>query len=389
MPTANNLTDAKCRAAKPGDKAQKLFDGHGLHLFVSPRGAKVWRVAYRLEGKPQTATLGPYPLLSLADARTKRDELRRKLLDGVNPKAEQVKGMTLEVAARMYWAGRQDVTDRYRHDSIRALERYVFKMVGAKTLGTLTKEEMLEPLNVLNAIGKFALVRKVRMRLVSVFDWGIEHGYCQHNPVKLIKPEKAFGKSEHKPLAALELSDVHSFFERLKMEGDLRSVLAAKLLSLTWVRTNEMRRMRWEQVDGNLWRVPRGTMKKRRDHLVPLSRQALEILDKLRLQSRESVYVFPGEHTIQRPISENTVLALLYRMGLKGKMTGHGFRSIGSTWANERGFNADAIERQLAHAPSDKTRAAYNRAEYLDERKTILQAWGDWLDDPNAGLQQG
>jgi integrase len=387
MPT-NRLTDNQCRSAKPTAKARKMFDGHGLHLFVSPAGAKTWRVAYRLDGKPQTASLGPYPLLSLADARVKRDELRRKVLDGENPKAETRRGIKFSAAVEQYWNGRQDVSAKYRGDSIKALETHVLKDLGEKPLGAITRDMMLETLLKLNSLGKFALVRKVRMRAVPVFDWGLEHRHCTSNPAKDIKPEKAFGKSEHQPLASLELSDVHAFFDRLKLEGDLRSVLAAKMLTLTWVRTREMRFMRWDQIDGDLWRVPRGTMKKRRDHLVPLSRQALDLLDILRPRCQGSVYVFPGEHTNLRPISENTVLYLLYRMGLKGKMTGHGFRSIGSTWANERGFNADAVERQLAHAPADKTRGAYNRAEYLPERRQILQAFADWLDNPNPGLDQ-
>jgi len=149
------------------------------------------------------------------------------------------------------------------------------------------------------------------------------------------------------------------------------------------------RMMLWSEVDGDLWRIPAGRMKRKKDHLVPLVPQALAILAKLRKRSRGSAYVFPAEHRTDRPMSENAVLYLLHRMGFKGRMTGHGFRSVASTWANEAGYGADAIERQLAHSPEDKTRAAYNRAEFMPERRAMLVAWADWLDAAEAGSVQG
>lgn len=159
----------------------------------------------------------------------------------------------------------------------------------------------------------------------------------------------------------------------------LLGLLALRLLALTWVRTNELRFMRWDEIDGNTWIIPAGKMKRRKDHMVPLTPEALEILAKLKDRSGSSAYVFPAEHRPDRPISENAVLALLYRMGYKGKMTGHGFRSVGSTWANEAGYPPDVIERQLAHVPGDKVRAVYNRAQYLDQRRAMLEAWAKWL----------
>ncbi len=389
MPT-NTLTDSQCRSAKPTEKGRKLFDGHGLYLYVSPLGSKSFRVAYRLDGKQQTATLGPYPLLSLAAARIQRDELRRKLLEGTSPKAPPKRvQLTFAQAVPLYWAGRKDVTERYVADAVRAMEMYLVPGLGAKDLGAITREHLLDELVKVDKAGRHSYVRKIRMWASQIFDWGIEHKHCATNPAAAIRPEKAFGRQKRTSFAALELDEVPGFLDRLAFEGELQSALACRMLALTWVRTTELRNMQWSEIEGDLWRIPEGKMKRARDHLVPLSAQAMAVLEKLKLRSRGSRFVLPAEHTLERPISENAVLYLLHRMGFKGRMTGHGWRSVGSTWANERGFNPDAIERQLAHVADDKTRAAYNRAAYLPERRKMLQAWADWLENPDTGSVKG
>jgi integrase len=218
------------------------------------------------------------------------------------------------------------------------------------------------------------------MWLRLVLDHCVEQGYATVNAAALIDPRKAFGRRAVENFAAVKTADVPALLQRLALEDELQSVLACRLLALTWVRTVELRTMQWPDLEGDLWRIPKGRMKRRREHLVPLSRQALEILDKLRARSRGSPYVFPAEHRDDRPMSENSVLYLLHRIGYKGRMTGHGWRAVASTWANESGYSADVIERQLAHAPDDRTRAVYNRAEWLPERRAMLQAWADWLD---------
>jgi integrase len=389
MPT-NKLTDNACRTAKPGDKAKKLFDGGGLHLFISPKGAKVWRLAYRMDGKPQTATLGDYPLLTLADARTKRDELKRALLDGIAPKRKITAGQpTLDEATRTYWSGRKDVSDGYRENAIRGIELHLLGKLGKRAIGSITRDELLAELAALDSEGKHVYVRKVRVWVGQVFDWAVEHRHCESNPASSINPKKAFGKAVVESHAALELTGVGPLWDRLELEGQLSSVLATRLLAYTWTRTQELRFMEWAEIEGDLWRIPKGKMKRRKDHLVPLCVQALDVLKAMQARSRGSKYVFPAEHRLDRPMSENTVLALLYRMGYKGKMTGHGFRSVASTWANERGFNKDAIERQLAHSPDDKVRSAYNRAEFLPERRAMMQAFADWLNKVDASGAEG
>ena len=385
MPT-DNLTDAQCRAAKPKDRPYKLFDGRGLALVVLPSGVRSWRLFYRVDGAPKTMTLGLYPEVGLAEARQLRDAARAKLRGGDDPMADRRKParvlMTLEAACREYWAGRQDVSEDYRTNALRALELHVWPSLGALDVGTVTREQVLDALKVLDARGKHVYVRKTRMWLGQVFAWAVEIGRAPVNPCASIDPRRAFGRRAVVHHAALELAEIPAFIERLGMERELQSVLACKLLALTWCRTAEVRFARWSEIDGDLWRIPAARMKMERDHVVPLSTQALEILAKLRERAGKSAYVLPAEHRMDRTISENEILALLARLGYRGRMTGHGFRTVASTWANERGFPADAIERQLAHAPDDRVRSAYNRAQYMDIRRPMLQAWADWLLPP-------
>lgn len=393
MPT-NTLTDSQCRSAKPGERARKMFDGGGLYLYVSPAGSKTWRLAYRYEGRPQTMSFGSYPEVSLAEARQRRDDAKAKLRDGVNPidarRPSDKKNITLAHANEAYWAARKDLTDGYRENARRGIEMHLCPMLGRLPLREIDRGKLLQALNVMDAAGKHVYVRKVRMWVGQVFDWAIEQGTADENPSRSISPRKAFGKEKVRNFAALEERDIPDFLARISMERELNSVLACRLLALTWTRTKELRMMKWDELEDEFWRIPADTMKAGEYHLVPLSRQAREVLEKMRARSRGSVYVFPAETRLDRPMSENAILYLMYRIGYKGRMTGHGWRAVGSTWANERGYNRDAIERQLAHAPDDRTRAAYNRAMYLDERRRMLQDWADWMDscEANAGVMQ-
>jgi integrase len=378
----NVLTDAKCKGAKAGDKPVKLFDGQGMFLFISPTGAKVWRLTYRIDGKAQTLVIGPYPAVSLAEARQKRDKVKAALRDGQDPKAAQKArkaGRTLDDAHDAYWGGRKDLSPSYLENERRAYEMHVQPILGKRLIRDIGRPDVLDCLNQLDAKGKHDYVRKIRMWLAQVWDWAIEQGEATENPPRSIKPERAFGKRQVEHFAALEPREIPAFMERLATEGELQSVLALKLLALTWVRTNELRFMCWSEVQGDTWIIPAGKMKRRRDHVVPLSTKALELLAILKPRAGRSEYVFPADHRPDRPISENAVLALIARMGYKGRHTGHGWRSVGSTWANEAGYPPDVIERQLAHVPGDSVRAIYNRAQYLDQRRAMLEAWAAWL----------
>lgn len=378
----NVLTDAKCKGAKPTDKPQKIFDGQGLFLFVSPTGAKVWRLTYRIDGKAQTLVIGPYPAVSLAEARQKRDEVKATLRAGADPKAAQKArkvGMTLDDAHTAYWSGRKDLSTSYLENERRAYEMHVQPMLGKRLMRDIARADVLECLNTLDAKGRHDYVRKVRMWLAQLWDWAIEQGEATENPPRSIKPERAFGKKPVEHFAALDLREVPAFMERLQAEGDLQSVLALRLLALTWVRTNELRFMRWDEISGDTWIIPAGKMKRRREHVVPLSKAAQELLAILKPRAGRSEYVFPADHRPDRPISENAILALIYRMGYKGRLTGHGFRTIASTWAHEHGYLSDAVEMQLSHAPENKVKSAYNRAQHLPLRRQMLEEFSAWL----------
>ncbi|MCH2240939.1 MAG: integrase arm-type DNA-binding domain-containing protein [Aquabacterium sp.] len=384
MPT-NTLTDAQCRAARPGEKPVKMFDGGGLHLYVSPKGARVWRLAYRLGGRAQTMSFGPYPEVSLAEARRRRDEARQVLRDGGDPMAPRRarQSLTLREAAEAYWGSRRDITDDYRRNVLSCLEQHVLPALGGRAIATVTRSDLLAELNKMADAGLLDYVRKARLWVSKVFAWAIEQEHCDANPAAAIDPETAFPRKTEEHFAAVDLHEVGDLLKRLALEDQsLQSVLACRFLAYTWARTTEARMMTWDEWpgEGDTWVINAGRMKRRRDHLVPLPRQAVEILKAMKARGRGSRFVFPGDRSLDRPMSENAVLYLLHRVGYKGRMTGHGWRSVGSTWANQAGYNPDAVEMQLAHVSMGKTRAAYNRARYLDERRRMLQDWADWLD---------
>ena len=381
----NKLTNAQCQQAKAATKPQKLSDGNGMFLFISPKGAKIWRMAYSQNGKEQTAVLGPYPLLSLADARSKRDELRRKLLDGANIKTKKKASITFSEACAQYWAGRKDVSPGYLDDATRGLERHLKPVMGIP-VGDITKADLLAPLMVLNAQQKFVYARRIRLWASMVLSWAVSHDHCTENVADQIDPETAFGRKKVKHFASLKLREVPAFLQRLALENELQSVLACRLMACTWVRTKELRMMRWVDVEGDLWRIPDHTMKKDREHLVPLCTQAMDMLVKLKARCRGSEYVFPNDRRQDRPMSENSVLYLMGRIGYGGVMTGHGWRSVASTWGNENGYEPDVIEIALSHSSDakDAVRSAYNQAEYLPQRRVLLQDFADWLDVQEA-----
>jgi integrase len=378
----NTLTDADCRKAAPNDgKLRKLFDGHGLMLAILPSGNKVWRMAYRnADGKQQTAVIGPYPLIGLKDARARRDELRLKLVDGVDIKAKGKAraSITLDKAIEGYWAGRDDISPGYKMNALRALEMYLSPTLGKTMVREITKDALMGALRPMDEAGLSVYVRRVRMWVGQVLDWSVQHGHCDENAASNINSKVAFSRKPREGFATLPLADVHPFMERLALEDDIQSVLACKLLALTWTRTDELRRMTWAEVEGDVWRIPAKRMKKNREHMVPLSTQALALLAEMKLRSRGSAFVFPNDRTGKRPMSENSILYLIHRIGYKGRMTGHGWRKVGSTWANENEYNSDHVEVQLAHKDGG-VRGVYNSAEYLKQRRVMLQAFADWL----------
>lgn len=392
MPT-NKLTDAQIRRLGVVATAKKWFDGEGLFLHQlagagGVGGGLVWRLAYRLAGKPQTITFGPYPLITLAQARLKRDEVKRKLLDGTNPsrRVEKRATPTLRAVTDAYWGGRRDLSPKYVSNATSAIERYILTQHGSVPVNQFTRDMMMDVLNGMNGAQKFSYLRKLKMWFGQVLDYAEGQHYVTENVTRAIVTKRAFGKRKVRHHPSVPLDRVGELLYRLSMERTLDSVVANELLARTWMRTNELRWARWTDISASPGLtvrrlvIPATRMKKDGDLVIPLTRQVEALLDTARLRCRGSEYICPSYNRVDRPISENTILELLDRVGYKGQMSGHGWRTVASTWANEAGYRDDAIERQLAHKPEDETRAVYNRAEYLSERATMLQAWSDWLD---------
>lgn len=310
----------------------------------------------------------------------RRDALRLKLLDGVDltAKVRVAESPILSKVIADYWATRKDISEGYRNNAMRALAMHIEPLLGAIQVHNLTRENLMDALRPMDAAGKSVYVRKTRMWVSQVLDWAVEQGYCSDNPAASIKAKVAFSREPVKGFASLPVREVHAFMERLAVESDLNSVLACRLMALTWTRTKELRGMVWSEIEGDLWRIPASRMKGEREHLVPLSKQALGIIEQMRQRSTGSRYVFPNDRTKERSMSENAVLYLIQRIGYQDRMTGHGWRKVGSTWANENEYNRDHIEMQLAHVDSG-VRGIYNSAEYLKQRRVMLQAYADWL----------
>jgi len=391
------LTDTAVRNAKPSDKPIRKFDGGGLYLEIAPTGGKLWRLKYRFEGKEKRLALGVYPDVSLQVARQGRDGARKLLAAGVDPSQQRkaVKKAKAEVGANAFealaheWMATRGKkwTESYASKTKSALERHVFPAIGAKPITEISAPDLLALLRAIEGRGTVDMAHRLSQHCSAVFRFAISTGRAMDDPVLSLRGALSTVKQEH--YAAL--TDPLAFAELLrdveKYRGEATTKAAMQLLALTFQRTKEVRFAEWSQfdLDAALWRIPAEIMKMREAHIVPLSRQAVEVLKELQPLTGEGRLVFPSAISRERPISENTVIYALARMGYKGRMTGHGFRSVASTLLNEQGFRADLIERQLAHAENNAVRAAYNRAEYLPERKKMMQQWADYLDKLKAG----
>jgi len=394
------LTDAKCRnATSEGYRVRKLADGRGLYLWVHADGQKYWRLRYWLAGKEKSLSLGVYPEVSLKEARAKRDAERKRLSDNLDPAAERrAEKMRAKVAAEnsfeavaREWFGKQLHTWVPGHaaDVKRRLEKNVFPFIGRRPIAQIDAPELLAAVRKIEARGSYDLAHRVLQVCGQVFRYGVATGRCTRDIVPDLRGALTPHKAKHQAaVRAEELPDLLRAIAHYDEVGDKQTRLALQLLALTFVRTNELIGAEWSEFDleTGIWIVPAARMKMKTEHVVPLSSQAIAVLEELRAINGKSRFVFPGRHR-ERPISNNTMLFALYRLGYKGKMTGHGFRAVASTVLNEMGFRSDVIERQLAHCERDEVRGAYNRAEYLPERKKMMQHWADYLDAVAAGAK--
>jgi len=395
------LTDSELRIAKPTDKAYKKFDGGGLYVIVNRDGSKWWRLKYVFGGREKLISLGTYPDTSLKLARKKRGEARQLLAENVDPsarrqaekcaEAETFEALALEWLAAGCPGGRGTGVDSTTVEQLRRrLKTYVFPFVGRWPIADVTAPEMLKLLRRIESRGTLETARRVRNLCSRVFRYAIAAGKGDRDPAGELIGAVAAGKSKNYA-ALIDPKEVGGLLRAIdEYRGQPTVAAALKLAPLLFVRPGELRAAEWVEFDlsGKVpeWRIPGGRMKMGDQHIVPLSRQALAIIEDLRTYSGSCPLLFPSLRTTTRPISDNTLNAALRRLGYrKDQQTAHGFRTIASTLLNELGVAPDLIEKQLAHAERNKVRAAYNRAERLAERRKMMQRWADYLDRLKAG----
>ena len=390
-----SLSDATVRNAKPKSKPYKMADGEGLFLLVLSSGAKYWRLRYFFAGKEKLLALGVYPEITLTEARERRSQARKAIAHGNDPgevKKEAKRLATLKASnsfdaiAREWLEKRnQHLSESTREVKLRRLEAYVLPTLGTKPIADISAADVLAMLRTLEQRGTLEVARRVMQITGQVFMYAIVTGRAERNPVPDLRGAIQTPSVGH--YSYLKESEVPEFLKKLETyEGHPQTKLALKLLLLTFVRTTELRAAEWPEINWNKaeWRIPAERMKMKQTHIVPLSSQALAALRELQKLSGNREYVFPNSHNPSTFMSENTMLYALYRMGYHSRTTGHGFRSTASTILNENGFRPDVIERQLAHSERNNVRAAYNHAEYLAERRQMMQWWADYLDEVAA-----
>lgn len=393
------LTDIKIKNAKGGitatgkvtTKRYKMGDSRGLYLEVSPNGGKWWRLKYRIDGKEKRLSLGVYPDVGLKEARNRREKLRQQVADGIDPseirKAKKEssadKNCFETIAIEWHKKFSANWTKDHAARTLTRIEKNVFPWLGKKNINDITAPDLLTALRRVESRGALETAHRVNQICGQVFRYGIATGRAERDPSSDLKGALPPAKTKHyasiiEPKKVGELLRVINGYS-----GSFITATALKLSPLLFVRPGELRQAEWSEIDleAGEWRIPPEKMKMRVIHIVPLSIQAITLLEEIHPLTGRDKYVFPSIRTVTRPMSNNTINAALRRLGYsKEDMTAHGFRSMASTILNEQGWNRDAIERQLAHSEKDGVRAAYNYAQYLPERKNMMQAWGDYLD---------
>ena len=393
----DHLSDAKVKHAKPADRPYKLYDGAGLFLLVHPNGSRYWRLKYRLAGKEKLFAVGVYPEVGLADAREKALGARRMIRDGGDPVAERRRHQignasnTFQAVAGEWIGSREnDWSPSYRNTVKAALAANLYPRIGSLPVRSITVPILRDALLLMERRGALSALRKVRMWASMAFRYAIATGRADNDPAA---PLRGTFKA-HKSRNFAALTKAEEFGQLLAKvyayDGSPITRSALQLMAYTFTRTGELRAAEWAEFDlaTATWRIPAERMKMREPHVVPLSTQVMRGLSELRVLTGHSRWVFPNERNRQKPMSENTILYALYRMGYHSRATGHGFRSSASSLLNELGFDADVIERQLAHRERNKVRAAYHRAEYLVERREMMQRWADYIDALAARIGQ-
>ncbi|EEF3817304.1 tyrosine-type recombinase/integrase [Salmonella enterica subsp. diarizonae] len=378
-------------AAKPREKAYKLADGAGLYLEVVPSGSRYWRMKYRFNGKEKRMAFGVYPAVSLAQARALRDEVKKKLAEGIDPsfakkEVKLVRDVQLNhtfQAVALEWHGTKVSrwSEGYASDIIEAFNKDIFPYLGQQPVNEIKPLVLLNVLRRMESRGATEKAKKVRQRCSEVFRYAIVTGRAEYNPAADLTSAMSGYESKHYPFLTVE--ELPDFFKALSSyTGSPLVVLAARLLILTGVRTGELRGAFWSEFDLEkaVWEIPAERIKMKRPHLVPLSTQALEIVQQLKVMSGQYPLVFPGRNDPRKTMSEASINQVFKRIGYTGKVTGHGFRHTMSTILHEEGFNTAWIETQLAHVDKNAIRGTYNHALYLEGRREMMQWYADYID---------
>jgi integrase len=396
------LSAIQVRNAKPKAKPYKITDGKGLFLHIAVSGKKTWRYRYELAGTESTFVIGEYPMVTLEAARAERMSLRELVRAGINPadqrrreRLDQIKAKEAEklsrentfeaIAREWHHLQRDRWTKEHSNSVIATLKHDVFPIIGDMPVDQVDPPRILEVIRAIEKRGAIEIAKKTLQRLSAVFRYAVQTGRATFNPASdmkgVLKSRKVKHHSMIKPeelpdfLDALRVSDIHT-----------TTKLAIQFTILTASRSGEVRGATWDEIEieKQLWSIPAKRMKMKSPHTIPLSSYAMAIINRLKILYGDSGLIFPGIHYPEKPLSENTMLYALYRIGYHSKATMHGFRALFSTICNESGFNPDAIERQLAHRESNSVRAAYHRSEYLPERIEMMEWWAKYL--MSAGL---
>ena len=384
------LNDRQIRNAKPQEKPYKLADGGGLYLYVTPKGTKSFRLKFRFDGKEQVLTIGKYPHVSLSEARAMAETAKTQIAQSINPAAQKQaeKQQAQEAALNTFAAVAKEwhrvSTPRWKpHHAARVwryMETDVLPHIGSLQLDEIRVSDIQALLERVTARNVGNTAEKIRQWIGAVYEYAAQRELTERNPAKRLKGFVEKRETVHR--RALPLSELEAFYQRLKEARiDPANRIALLLLILTFPRSNELRGAQWGEIDfqAAVWTIPKERMKMKREHKIPLSAWSLELLHELHAITRQGTQLFPSRTKIGGYISENTLNKIIERIGFKELTTLHGFRSLASSTLNEKGFNPDAIELQLAHQPSDKIRAAYNRADYWQERVEMMAWYGDLL----------
>lgn len=402
------LTDVQVKNAKPRSNPYKLSDGGGLYLEVMPTGSRIWRLKYRqADGKENRLSLGPYPETTLAEAREKRTEARRLLRDGIDParRRDDAKRIAAEKAAHTFEKVAREWhqtkipgwSTNTAQNTLRRLEADIFPEIGRMPIDDIRHKDVIAALRKIEARGAHEIAHRLKANCAQIFRYAIQSGLTDRNPAADLKDVlKPVVPGHFAAIGPDELPDFLRALDRNEACMHKPTRIALRLMMLVFVRTSELIETPWSEIDleRGEWVIPWQRMKRgrlalnpdKRNHHVCLSSQALALLRELHPVTGGGKYLFPNQRDHSRPMSNNALLKALERMGYKGEMTGHGFRALAMTTIKERlGYRHEVVDRQLAHAPKDKLESAYDRAQFLAERKRMMQDWADYLDAIASG----